>query len=162
MFYIISITICSLLIIAGLAGILIPGLPSLPLIFLGILIYAAFTHFTTITLSTIIFFAFLTLLATGLSYVAGLIGAKKLGATRYGLWGGLIGLLIGLIFSPFGLFSIILGPLLGTIIGEMIGGKQALESSKIGLGTLVGYLAAIIIDLIIAGWMIFIFLKAVF
>ncbi|OGD65808.1 hypothetical protein A3F08_01815 [Candidatus Berkelbacteria bacterium RIFCSPHIGHO2_12_FULL_36_9] len=140
---------------------MIPALPGVPLVFLGILIYAFYTNFTIISLSTILLFAGLMILSIIVDYTSGLIGAKKLGATKYGIWGGLIGLLIGLVFSPFGFISVILMPLVGTITGELIGGKKIFESSQIGIGTLIGYLIAIIIDLSIAGWMILTFVKII-
>lgn len=162
MLNIILILVVSLLIILGLIGVIIPALPGVPIVFLGLLIYAFFTNFATVTWGTVLFLFTLTLISVTANYFSGLLVAKKLGATKYGIWGGMAGLLLGLIFSPFGLVSIIIAPLLGTVAGELIGGKKIIESSKIGLGTLVGYLAAIALDLVIAGWMIVVFLRALF
>lgn len=156
------IIVCSVLIILGLVGILVPMLPGTPLVFLGLLIYAAFTNFTSISIWAIVLFFMLTLVSLGVDYIAGLAGASKFGSTKWGFWGGIVGLLIGLIFSPFGFFSVIVGPLLGVILGELIGGKKLWESAKVGIGTLLGYLFAILFNLIIAGSMIFVFLRAVF
>lgn len=162
MINIIIVIISTLLILAGLVGIILPAIPGVPLVFAGVFIYTILTKFISISWITIIFLAILTILSLIIDYASGLIGAKKLGATKYGIWGGLVGLLIGLIFSPFGLISVVLMPLIGTIAGELIAGKKILHASKIGLGTLIGYLFAISLDLIIAGITIFTFIRAVF
>jgi uncharacterized protein YqgC (DUF456 family) len=136
-------------------------LPGIPLVFLGILIYAIYTKFATISIWVMVVLFMLTAISLGVDYIAGLAGASKFGSTKWGFWGGIFGLIVGLIFSPFGFFSLIIGPLLGVIAGELIGGKKIWESAKVGVGTLIGYLLAIFFDLIIAGLMIFIFLRAV-
>jgi hypothetical protein len=146
----------------GLIGIFIPMLPGTPLVFLGLLIYAAYTNFSSVSVGTIILFLILTLITLAVDYISGLIGTSKFGSTKWGFFGGIIGLIIGLFFSPFGFFSVIIGPLLGVITGELIGGKKFWDSTKIGIGTLIGYLVAIFFDLIVAGGMIFILLRAIF
>lgn len=155
------IIICIILILIGLIGIILPALPGVVLVFSGVLVYALYHHFAAIGVQEISFLAVLLIISLINDSISSLIGAKKLGATKYGIWGGLIGLLVGLIFSPFGFISVIIMPLVGTVVGELIGGKKLLESSKIGLGTLIGFLISIAIDFTIAGIMIFTFLKAI-
>lgn len=162
MINILIITICILLIITGLIGLIIPALPAVPLVFLGLLIYSIYTHFTAITISTVLILGVLTIVAFIFNYFLGMIVVKKFGATKYGIYGGLIGILVGLLFTPFGLVSIIICPILGTIIGEVISGKKISDSGKVGLGTLIGYFLGILIDITLAAVMIFVFLSALF
>lgn len=156
------IILSSILLIVSIIGIIIPSLPSTPVAFLAIMIYAFATNFQIISVTTVIIMAVLTVLSLAISWGFGLLSAKHFGATKYGLIGGLIGVIIGIIFSPFGFFSILICPPLGAIIGEMIGGKQIVESSNSGIGYLIGMLVGIIINMFIIAWMIFVFVKAVF
>lgn len=159
---ILIITICVLLILVGLVGLVIPLLPSSPLVFLGVLIYAIFTKFTEISPLAITILGILTLVVFVSNYFMGIYTAKKFGATKFGIYGGIIGILVGLLFSPFGLVSIIICPVLGTIVGEVIAGKKIIQSGKVGLGNLIGFLAGIFIEVVLISYMIFIFIKAVF
>lgn len=154
----ILITIISiLLILTGLIGIIIPILPGSVLIFLGVLLFGLLTG--TIAISTLAILGVLIIALSIINYAIGLWGIKKMGATRYGTWGGVIGILVGLIFSPFGLVSIFICPILGTIIGEIIGGKKLLQSAKISLGHLLGYFFALILEFTIASYMIYLFIS---
>lgn len=158
---IIIITIISiLLIITGLIGIVIPILPGSFFVYLGLFLYGLYTNAISPAVLTIL--AALIIVTMTLNYFIGLWGIKKMGATKYGTWGGIIGIIIGLIFSPFGLVSIFLCPILGTIIGEIIGGKKLLASAKISLGHLMGYFIALILEFTLASYMIYIFILAIF
>ena len=150
------ITISILLILAGLIGIIIPILPGSLFVYLGLFIFGIYTNL--IALNTIIILGVLALLLAFINYFIGLWEIKKLGATSYGIWGGVIGIIIGLVFSPFGLISIFICPILGTIIGEVIGGKKLLASTKISLGHLIGYFISIILEFTLASYMIYIFI----
>jgi hypothetical protein len=153
----ILVTILSiLLILTGLVGIIIPILPGSPFILLGLVIFGLFTG--KIAISTLIFLGILILTLSIVNYLIGIFEIKKLGATSYGIWGGVIGIIIGLVFSPFGLISIFICPILGTIIGEVIGGKKLLASTKISLGHLIGYFISIILEFTLASYMIYIFI----
>lgn len=156
---IIIITIISiLLIVTGLIGIVIPILPGSFFVYLGLFLYGLYTG--AISLTVLIILAVLIIGLMTLNYFIGLWGIKKMGATKYGTWGGVIGIIVGLVFSPFGLVSIFLCPILGTIIGEFIGGKKLLESTKISLGHLIGYFIALILEFTLASYMIYIFIRA--
>lgn len=158
MFYLI-LTISILLILIGFIGIVIPILPGSLIVFLGLVLYGLYTG--TIGLTVLAILAVLIIVIMALNYFIGLWGIKKMGATKYGTWGGIIGIIIGLIFSPFGLVSIFLCPILGTIIGEIIGGKKLLASAKISLGHLMGYFIALILEFTLASYMIYLFISSV-
>jgi len=161
-YHFIVIIISSIFIIAGIIGMFLPSIPSIPLVFLGILIYAISTGFSTISITSIIFLLLLTILSIIFSYLLTIYGSKYFGATRYGIIGGVIGVVIGLLFSPFGLISILICPPLGTIIGEIIGGNHYRKSIKSGLGTLIGIFAGLACDMFIISIMLYIFLRALF
>jgi uncharacterized protein YqgC (DUF456 family) len=52
--------------------------------------------------------------------------------------GALVGAMVGLFFVPVGL---ILGPVIGAILFEMLGGREWREASKAGVGAAIGVIA---------------------
>lgn len=150
----------SILIITGLLGIILPSLPGIPLIFAGVLIRAIQTDFSEISKTLIIIFGILTVLSLVIDYLFTYFGAKIAKTTQLGALGGLIGLIVGIAFSPFGFFSIFIAPVLGTIIGELIAGRKILQSSKSGIYVLISIILSIMINFTIASWMIFIFIRS--
>ena len=153
---ILIIIISILLILLGFIGIIIPILPGSLIVFLGILLFGLYSG--SIAISTLIILGIIIVALSIINYAIGLWRIKKLGATRTGVWGGVIGIVAGLVFSPFGFVSIFICPILGTIIGEIIGGKKLLASAKISLGHLLGYFIALILEFTLASYMIYIFI----
>jgi uncharacterized protein len=153
---ILIILITSILMIMGLMGSVLPMLPGPPLIFLGALIYAWHTNFMIISWGTLIIFVFFVMLGQFLDYFATVLGAKKYGASRWGMVGAFLGGVIGIFIG--GVLGIIIGPFFGAIALELLQGKAMDVSLKIGLGTIVGFLGGAIGKLIISIIMIGIFL----
>ena len=100
----------------------------------------------------------LTIIVQALDYLLPAVGAKKFGASRYGFWGAIIGMLLGIIFVPP--LGIIIGAFLGAILGEVIAGKEASKALKAGWGVFVGVMVGMVVKLILAGVMTFYFFKA--
>ncbi len=90
--------------------------------------------------------AVLTLLSYGLDFASSYLGAKRFGATRWGVVGAIIGGIVGL-FT--GLVTLLVLPVVGAIVGELIGGKHLRHASKAGWGTLLGTVAGMIGKLVI-------------
>lgn len=155
----ILILILSFLLIAvGLIGVILPFLPGVSLAWLGIFIYAYFTDFSVISLTAVLIFLGLTLFTFVVDWVSPLIGAKKYNASKYGVMGASLGFLFGvLVFGPLG---IILGPLAGAFIGEMIAGKDPTKSFHSAWGVFVGFLAGSLIKIIIVLVMLGFFVAA--
>jgi uncharacterized protein YqgC (DUF456 family) len=141
---------------AGLIGSVLPMLPGSPLILLGAFIYAWYTDFTVITWGVLLILFALTLLSQMVEYLATIIGAKKYGASRWGVAGAVAGGLIG--FFAGGVLGIIAGPFIGALAGELLYGRTISTSMKIGFGTLVGFIGGAIGKLIIALAMVGVFL----
>jgi uncharacterized protein YqgC (DUF456 family) len=156
-FFFIAITI--ILMVAGLAGSVLPMLPGTPLIFLGALIYAWYTNFTVVTWGILIVLLTLMLLSQLLENLASMIGAKKFGASRWGITGAFCGGIIGLFLG--GIVGIIIGPFLGALLFELFYGKTVKASLQIGFGTVVGFVGGAIGKFIIALTMIGVFLGAI-
>ena len=140
----------------GLIGSVLPFIPGSPLILLGAFIYAWYTDFLVVTWGTLVILLFFTVLSQILDYLASILGAKKFGASRWGMSGAFLGGIIGL-FSG-GVLGILIGPFIGALLLELLHGQDLPASLKIGLGTLVGFLGGAIGKIIIALTMIGIFL----
>ncbi len=159
--YHITILVISLLImLGGLAGIVLPIVPSTPLIWAGVLIYAVCDGFESIGWVLILVFGALTIISVILDYFGGVIGAKRYGATRWGLIGSLIGGVAG--FFMGGIVGLIFGPFFGAVLFELIFGKDFASAFKSGVGTLVGFLGGAIAKLVIGVVIIGIFIWKVF
>ncbi len=143
----------------GLAGTILPMLPGLPIMWLGAFIYAIFTGFEKIGWTFLGIFALLTAVITLLDYVANLYGAKKMGATRWGILGAFLGMLIGLFAG--GLIGLLLGSFLGAILGEILGGRKGTQALKAGMGTFLGFLGGTLIKFVIGCAMMGIFLSQI-
>jgi len=145
-----------ILIVFGLLGCVLPVIPGPPLSFIGILVlhFTRFAHFSTTFLLVL---AFIAILVTVLDYIVPVWGTKKFGGTKAGMWGATIGMIIGMIFlGPLGL---ILGPLAGAIIGEVINGANNKDAFKAGIGAFIGFLLGVGLKLAASVYMTWHFFK---
>jgi uncharacterized protein YqgC (DUF456 family) len=120
----------------GLVGLLLPALPGSPLIFGGAVLVAWADHFTRVGPLALVLIALLALTGTAADYAATLLGARKAGASKWGMAGAVIGLLAGL---PFGLPGIVLGPAIGATALEYFKDPDAKRAATAGAGVLVGF-----------------------
>ncbi len=143
----------------GLIGTVIPVLPGTTIILAAAVIHrVALGADRSVGWSALIGMLLLTLVTYAIDAAAGYLGARRFGATKWGLIGGTAGALIGLFFGLFGLF---VGPVIGAIAGELIGGKEIMKAGRAGWGTFLGGLAGMIAKLFIGLIMIVIFLMNV-
>ncbi len=143
------IIIGGLLTVFGLLGCFLPIIPGPPLSFAGLLLLQlkAEPPFTT---NYMLIWAGITILVTVLDYVIPVIGAKKFGASKAGIWGSVLGLIVGVFFGPLG---IIIGPFVGALVGELIIGKKSGKAFKAAFGTFLGFVFGTLIKLIASGYM---------
>ena len=150
------VTIIALFIIA-FVGLVYPIIPSVLFILGGFIAYGLFYSFSELSwwfwLIQILFVVLLFSADTS----SNLVGVKKFGGTKAGMWGSTVGLLIGPFVIPFA--GIILGPFIGAVIAELIFSKASLQVSlKAGVGSLVGFLTSVVTKGIIQAVMIAIFI----
>jgi hypothetical protein len=140
----------------GLAGTILPMLPGLPIMWVGAFIYALFTGFEEIGWTFLVIFAALTAITTLLDYVANLYGAKKMGASGWGIFGAFMGMLVGLLTG--GLIGLLVGSFVGAILGEILGGRKGSQALMAGVGTFLGFLGGTLLKFIIGCVMMGVFL----
>lgn len=134
------------LVVIGMAGTVVPAVPGLPLIFAACLLAAWMDDFEAIGFFKLSFLAALTLIGVAVDWLAQMMGAKKTGASPYGIAGALVGTVIGLFF---GLVGILFFPLIGAIVGELLANKSLLAASGVGLGTWLGMLVGAVIKVVL-------------
>lgn len=142
---ILLIVIAILLLIAGIAGCILPILPGPPLSYAGLLLL----HFTDRTdFSTVHLIGWLitVIVLQVLDYITPIIGSKYGGGSEFGNRGCIAGTLIGLFFMPWG---IVMGPFLGAVAGELLGGSDLPHAIRAGIGSLVGFLLGTLLKVIV-------------
>lgn len=128
--------------LVGLLGTFVPVLPATLIILAGVLVHELLVRFGEVPQAIWITLVLLTALVFVVDNAAGLIGAKRYGASRTGVWGSFIGGIAGIfVFPPFGVFVL---PLVGAWVGEMISGKSQDAALKGAWGVVVGMLGGMV------------------
>ena len=149
--------LCAVLILAGLAGTVLPVLPGTVLVWGGIVLGAWIDDFTRVGVTTLAVVTVLAVLAWGLDYVAGLMGAKKAGASKLALLGAAAGTVVGLFMGRVGVLFM---PLVGAAAGEYLAQKNQARAVKVGIATWVGIMVGLIAKVVLAFIMVGIFLAS--
>jgi uncharacterized protein YqgC (DUF456 family) len=154
----IAIVIGFILILLGLAGSILPILPGPPLSFIGLFLLALLKHFSPpLTPTLVIILAVVTILVIVMDYIIPLLGAKRYGASKWGVWGSVLGMAIGIFWSPF---AMLVGAFIGAVVVEWLIGKKKGEALRAGWGVVMGTLFATILRLGVSGMMTYYFVLA--
>ena len=134
-----------ILMVGGIAGSVLPILPGAPLAYAGLLLlhFTGLAHFST---AQLIVWLIVVVVLQVVDYITPLLGSKYSGGTSFGNRGCVAGTLLGLFFMPWG---IILGPFLGAVAGEMMGGSDFPHAVRAGIGTLIGFLLGHLLKVIV-------------
>jgi uncharacterized protein len=123
------------LVLAGLAGTILPALPGAPLVFAGLLIAAWADDFQKVGWFPLTLMFILMLLTFVIELAAAGMGAKRVGASKLAIFGAAVGTIVGIFFSLPGL---LLGPFLGAVLGEYLSRRNWEQAGKVGIGTWIG------------------------
>jgi hypothetical protein len=144
----------------GIAGLVVPALPGALFLVLGVVVIAWAEGFERIGWPTIVIAAILAVLMTIVDWVASLLGARKMGASAWGLAGATIGLVVGLFF---GLPGILLGPPVGAFALEFAKDPEFKRAARAGAGVALGFLlgtagklalAAVLVGVLVWAWFV--------
>lgn len=145
------------LIIAGLAGTVLPALPGTALVLAGIVLGAWIDGFTRVGPWALGAVAAMAVLAWVLDYVAALLGARRAGASRQALVGAALGTVVGLFM---GLVGVLFMPLVGAAVGEYLAQRDQQRAMKVGLATWLGLMAGLLAKAVLACMMVGVFVVA--
>ena len=132
---IIGLSLALLVMCFGLAGSVLPGIPSTPLVMLVAIGHRLWFGAAGASNLVLITLGVLMVVSLVMDYLASMYGAKRLGATWRGVLGAVVGGLIGIFFA---LPGIIVGPFLGALLLEMMGGREWKQAARAGLGAVIG------------------------
>ncbi|MBD7935842.1 MULTISPECIES: DUF456 domain-containing protein [Cytobacillus] len=153
-------TLIIILFVIAFIGLIYPIIPSVLFIAAGFIVYGffySFEPFGVLFWSIQILFV---ILLFGADYISNMVGVKKYGGTKAGIWGSTIGILVGPFVIPVA--GILLGPIIGAIIAELIVHRRPFkEAVLVGFGSLVGFISSIITKGIVQAIMVIYFLFVV-
>ncbi len=131
------IVIGIILLIAGLAGTVIPVLPGVPLAWAGLLV-AFFSESADISILCLIITGVVAVLVSFMDNIFPVLMTKKSKGSKTATRGSTIGLIVGFFTGPWG---IILGPFLGALAGELIHDRTDIKKAlKVAWGAFLGFL----------------------
>jgi uncharacterized protein YqgC (DUF456 family) len=140
------------LIVIGLAGTVLPLLPGTLLVWGGVLLGAWIDDFARVSVMTVVIISVLAVLAWALDFVAGLMGAKRVGASKWALIGAALGSVMGIFM---GLIGVLFMPLVGAAIGEYWSQRNQQRAAKVAfatwLGLMVGMAAKVALSFVMVG-----------
>jgi len=146
--------------LCGFIGCVLPIIPGPPLSFLALIIISYAKHWEAFSIPFLIIMGAITVAVTFLDYIVPAEGAKRFGASKYGVGGSVAGMLAGVfVIPPWGLFF---GAFLGALVGELFARKGAAEALRAGWGVFVGIMVSVGIKLAFSGVILFLYVKELF
>jgi uncharacterized protein YqgC (DUF456 family) len=133
-----------ILCIVAILGSILPLIPGPPIAYVGLLIQQ-FRDPNPFTTKFLLIWAGIIVVILVLDYIIPIWGTKRFGGTKYGMWGCMIGFIAAFWMGPLG---VIIGPLIGAFLGEVIGGQNAHKSFKAAVGSFVGFLLGSFLKLV--------------
>ena len=152
------IVLGSILFLLAFVGCVVPVLPGPLLALAGLLCARGLSPHDRPSLTALLLAAAFVAVVVVLDYVIPALGARKFNCGKLGVFGCVVGTIVGLFFMPFGL---LIGPFLGAMIGELLAGKTVRQSLKGAVGAFLGYAAGILLKMICCGCLAAVFVQAV-
>ena len=145
------------MIVAGVVGTVLPALPGAALVFAGVLLAAWIDDFTRISGWVVAIMAALTAIAFAADLIAGMLGARKVGASRLALVGAAVGTIAG-VFT--GLVGLVFLPLAGAAVGEYLARRDLGRAGRVGVATWIGLLVGTAVKVAVVATMVGVFATA--
>ena len=146
------------LLIGGWVGCILPVIPGPPLSYIALLLLQ-FTRFANFSVQLLLITAAVTVIVTVVDFILPVWGTRKWGGSRAGAIGAILGLLVGLFFSPVG---IILGPFAGAVVCELITGRKTNAALRSGFGSFAGFLLGAVMKLSVCAVFTYYYMKELF
>jgi uncharacterized protein YqgC (DUF456 family) len=124
----------------------VPFVPATLVILLVAFLHELLVGFRELSLGAWLLLGVLALLAMVLDNLAALLGARRYGAGRAGLWGAFLGGLLGLFLGVFGVLFL---PFLLAWLFEYLSGRKPEEALRAAWGTLVGLMEGVVAKVLV-------------
>jgi uncharacterized protein YqgC (DUF456 family) len=144
----------------GLAGAIFPILPGALAIYAAFFAYGLFFTFGHFGFW---FWAIETLIVIVLfvaDYAVSAWGVKKYGGSKASVVGSTIGIMIGPFVIPA--FGLIIGPLAGAVLGELVHGSSMAQAWKVGWGAMLGLFTSTVVKVLLQVAMVVLFFIWIF
>jgi uncharacterized protein len=135
---VIALVVALVVMAIGCIGSFLPLIPGTPIVLIAAIAHKFIMNPRSAGWFALTILVGLTIFSLVLDYLASVYGAKRLGATRKGMVGAFVGLIVGLFFN---LPGILLGPFIGAGLFEMMGGREWKPAMKAGVGATLGIFA---------------------
>lgn len=146
-----------LLIGIGVAGTVLPVLPGVVLVFAGAFWGAWLGGFEQVPVWVVVVLGLLAVLVWAVDYIAGLLGAQKVNASKYAIWGAGVGTVLGILMGFVGLLFM---PFFGAALGEYLHQRNHQRALNVGLATWVGLMVGMIAKIVLVFTMVGIYIAA--
>jgi uncharacterized protein len=125
-----------LLALIGIVGSMLPVIPGPLCSYSALILLSWAKDFTPLGARALILLGLLTVVVSVADNFIPAMSAKKYGASKFGIWGSLIGMvLLMIVFPPWGIF---LGSFLGAVFGEVLHGAKGKNVLRVGWGVFLG------------------------
>jgi hypothetical protein len=146
-----------LLIVIGVFGTVLPLLPGVILVFAGAFWGAWLGDFQQVSPWIIGLLGALAIIVWLVDYVAGSLGAKRVNASPYAIWGAAIGTVLG-VFSGF--VGLLFMPFIGAALGEYLHQRNHQRALNVGLATWIGLMVGMVTKVVLVFTMVGIYVSA--
>jgi uncharacterized protein YqgC (DUF456 family) len=153
------IILCGILVIVGIVGCVVPVLPGPPISYISLILLSWAYEWKAFSTKFLLVIGGITVVVTVLDFILPVYLPKRYGASKFGIWGSILGMIAGMIFFPP--FGLIIGTFLGAILGELAFNKDKRASLKAALGVFIGTIAAILLKVSVSGIIGFYYFRAV-
>ncbi len=141
----------------GLLGAVLPALPGPPVSFLGLL-FLLLCSGVEVSATFIVVAGVIMAVITAIDYILPVWFTQLSGGSKESVRGALAGMLIGLLFLPWG---IIIGPFIGAFVGEYLACKRSGQAFKVASVSFIAFLVTTALKLIYSVVLLLYIVKAV-
>ena len=153
-----DILIFTVLGLVTLGGIVLTvfNLPGVWLVFVSIILLAWYTGWEILTPGIVLILFAFSVVSTLVDNLGIILGAKKMGASTWGMVGAILGGIVGLVVGNF--VGFLVGPIIGATLFEVVFERKDLKAAfKAGIGSFLGILISIILRLsIVIGMVVYV------
>ena len=137
------------LVLIGVIGCVIPALPGPIFAFLALILISIPGAWELYAVWLLIVLGALAVATMILDNALPAMSSKKAGAGKAGVWGSVVGMVLGsFVIPPFGT---IIGAFVGALLFEILFNKENKEPTKAALGVFKGTMLAILLKLLVTG-----------
>ena len=146
---IIALIAGSAVLIAGFLGCVVPVIPGPLLSFAALIIVSIAGKFTVYHPVLLAGLGVAAVLSQFLDNLFPILASKRAGAGKAGIWGSIIGMIVGTIFFPP--FGVIVGAFVGALAGEVLFNRENDKPFRAALGVFTGTIFGIVLKLTVSG-----------